>query len=114
MLATMGYHVGDTEGETTPIRRQILKQLLERQLPMVKSPAYTDEWGTPNSLQRYRKLVRVLENQLNNPHNSSRPNMERSMIEWREDLEWIQANFSHIFGLDIGGLRVRDVSCDSP
>jgi hypothetical protein len=114
MLATLGYHVGDTEGEATPIRRQIIKQLLERQLPMVRSPAYTDEWGSPNSSQRYSKLVRVLESQISNAHNSTRPNMDRSIIEWREDLEWIQTNFSHISGLDIGGLRVRDVSCDSP
>jgi len=113
MLATLGYHVGDTEGERTATRRQIIKYLLERQLPMVQSPAYTDEWDAPNSPRRYNKLVQVLESQINNPHNG-RPSMARSMIEWREDLEWIQANFSHISGFDTGGPRVRDVSCDSP
>ena len=96
MLATLGYHVGNTEGIKTPIRRRILKHLLERQLPMVQSPAYTDEWGAPNSSQRYKKLIRFLESQLDNPHNNNRPNMERSMIEWREDVEWIQTTFSHL------------------
>src|ERR1700681_4864087 len=45
MLATLGYRVGSVNGEKTPNRRRILKQLLERQLPMVGSPTYTDEWG---------------------------------------------------------------------
>src|SRR5437899_1249505 len=35
MLATLGYRVGSVNGEKTPIRRQILKHLLELQLPLV-------------------------------------------------------------------------------
>jgi hypothetical protein len=89
MLATLGYHVGNTEGERTPIRRLILKNLLERQLPMVESPIYTDEWGTAKSPKRYWKLVRFLESQISNPRNNNAPNMEKAMIEWSEDLEWV-------------------------
>ena len=96
MLATLGYHVGNTEGESTPIRRLILKHLMERQLPLVKSPIYTDEWGTPNSPKRYYKLIRVLESQLTNPHAINAPNMARAMIEWSEDLDWVQKTFSHL------------------
>ena len=46
MLATLGYRVGSVNGEKTPIRRTILELILEQlQLPIVGSPAYTDEWG---------------------------------------------------------------------
>jgi len=95
MLATLGYRVGSVNGEKTPNRRRILKHLLERQLPMVGSPAYTDEWGAPKSSKRYDKLNRFLESQLNNPGNINRPNMAKAMIEWREDLDWVQTTYAH-------------------
>lgn len=97
MLATLGYRVGSVNGEKTPIRRQILELLLEQlQLPIVGSPAYTDEWGEPKSSKRYKKLVRFLESQLTNPSNINRPNMEKAMIEWAEDLEWVQKNYAQL------------------
>jgi hypothetical protein len=95
MLATLGYHVGNQNGERTPVRCLILKQVIERELPLVQSPAYTDEWGPPKSSKRYHKLVRVIESQLSNSRHNSMPNMERSMIEWSEDLEQIPVDFTH-------------------
>jgi hypothetical protein len=97
MLSTLGYRVGSVNGEKTTIRRQVLKLVLEQlQLPIVGSPAYTDEWGEPNSSKRYEKLIRFLESQLSNPGNINRPNMEKAMIEWAEDLEWVQRNYAHL------------------
>jgi hypothetical protein len=97
MLATLGYRVGSVNGEKTPIRRKILELILEQlQLPIVGSPAYTDEWGEPNSSKRYNKLVRFLESQLTNPSNINRPNMGKAMIEWAEDLEWVQTKCAHL------------------
>ena len=84
------------QGQKTPIRRQILKHLLERQLPMVGSPAYTEEWGAPKSSKRYEKLTRVLESQLSNPGDINRPNMEKAIIELAEDLEWVQRTYAHL------------------
>src|SRR5262245_29439715 len=78
MLQELGYKVGEN-GERTQARRQILSLLLERELPMVGSPAYTDEWGTPNSPKRYWKLVRFFEAQLTN---RAHRNMDKAMIEW--------------------------------
>jgi hypothetical protein len=95
MLATLGYHVGSVSGERTSVRRKILSRVLEEQLPMVGSPAYTYEWGTPNSAKRYQKLVHVFESQINNPANHNKPNMEKAMIEWREDLEWVRKTYEH-------------------
>jgi hypothetical protein len=93
MLATLGYRVGATNGETKAARRRILKHVLEGHLPLVSSPGYTDEWGLPNSTKRYSKLIQFLESQLNNPANREH---ERAMIEWSEDLDWVQQNCPHL------------------
>lgn len=92
MLHELGYRVGQ-EGEKTPIRRQILKRVIELELPLVSSPAYTHEWGTPNSSKRYWKLTRFLEGQLSNP---AYREMEKAMIEWFEDLEWVKKTYAHL------------------
>jgi hypothetical protein len=93
MLATMGYRVGATKGETTAIRRRILKHVLEGHLPVVGSSGYTDEWGLPKSTKRFSKLIQFLESQLTNPANCEH---ERAMIEWSEDLSWVQQNYLHL------------------
>lgn len=93
MLATLGYHVGATNGESTVTRRRILKHVLEGQLPMVSSLSYTEEWGLPNSKRRYSKLIQFLESQLNNPANQK---SERAMIEWSQDLDWVRRTYSHL------------------
>jgi hypothetical protein len=102
MLQELGYKVGES-GERTPTRRQILTHLLEHELPLVGSPSYTDEWGTPNSPKRYWKLVRFFESQLTNRahHNRAHHNMDKAMIEWSEDLEWVQRTYAHL------GVEVR-------
>jgi hypothetical protein len=93
MLATLGYRVGATKGETKAVRRRILKHVLEGHLPMVGSPGYTDEWGLPKSTKRFSKLIQFLESQLTNPANREH---ERAMIEWSEDLSWVQQNYLHL------------------
>jgi hypothetical protein len=47
MLAKFGYHVGAVNGVEIDARRKILRHFVESQLPMVGSPAYSDEWGEP-------------------------------------------------------------------
>jgi len=93
MLANLGYHVGSTNGQTAAVRRRILKHVLERQLPLVSSFRYTDEWGPPNSPKRYSKLSQFLANQLTNPANRAKT---RAIMEWSEDLDWMQQNYQHL------------------
>jgi hypothetical protein len=93
MLATLGYRVGTTNGETKAIRRRILKHVIEGNLPLVGSPGYTSDWGLPNSTKRYSKLIQFLESQLANPANREH---ERAIIEWGEDLDWARQNYPHL------------------
>ncbi|HLB79212.1 MAG TPA: hypothetical protein VJJ77_01800 [Dongiaceae bacterium] len=92
MLAALGYHVGHAKGVPTPLRQRILKFVMEGQLPMVGSPAYTDEWGEPMSRKRLDKVISTL-NLLADPGAQSQRNMERAMIEWSEDLDWVIKTF---------------------
>jgi hypothetical protein len=92
MLAEFGYHVGQ-KGEKTAIRRIILALVVEGELPIVASPAYTAQWGAPNSSQRYRKLINFLQAQTTKP---ACANMAKAMIEWSEDLDWVRQNYGHL------------------
>ncbi len=90
MLHELGYHVGEN-GERREIRRRILKHVLEGELPLVSSIAYTLEWGSPGTKQRYWKLTRFLEGQI---ANRAYEYMEKAIIEWSEDLDWVREPYS--------------------
>jgi hypothetical protein len=92
MLSALGYHVGHSHGVPAAIRHRILRHLLEGELPLVQSPAYTDEWGEPKSPTRYGKLIRTLESLANDPRLDAQLNMEKAIIEWREDIDWVKQN----------------------
>ena len=85
MLKTLGYSVGNS-GEKLKIRRQILRTLMVSVLPVVGSPAYTASWGSPNSVKRYKKLETTLNSFIANAD----PGWEKAILEWREDLDYIQ------------------------
>jgi hypothetical protein len=88
MLGALGYHVGHAEGRPPRLRREILTFMLIGELPMVHSATYTEEWGEPGSLKRYRKLVRFLQNNIES--NQTKPNMKLAVKDWTEDLAWLQ------------------------
>lgn len=88
LLGALGYHVGQSHGAATEMRRLILKFVLEGELPMIHSASYMLEWGEPNSSKRFEKLVRVLENLIEG--NRRKPNSKLAVKQWSEDLEWLR------------------------
>jgi hypothetical protein len=86
MLASLGYHVGNN-GETLAVRRRILKHVLEGELPVVGSVAYTAEWGRPLTQQRFDKLTRFFMNMLDGARNN--PGMTSAIAHWQADLDWV-------------------------
>lgn len=72
MLAALGYRVGQIEGRPPRARKEILKYVLEGELPMVHSASYREEWGEPKSSKRYRKVVRFLQNNIENKASCAR------------------------------------------
>ena len=91
MLKTLGYAVGEN-GVKTKLRREILDYIMEGPLPIVASPAYTFEWGEPLTKARYDKLTRSLRAFIDGGEN--REGMEKAIIEWMEDLEYIETEYS--------------------
>ena len=90
MLRTLGYSVGEN-GVKTKLRREILDYIMEGPLPIVESPAYTFEWGEPLTNTRFHKLTRSLRAFIDGAEN--REGMEKSMIEWMEDLEYLESMY---------------------
>lgn len=88
MLGALSYRVGQTDGRPSRIRKEIQRYVLGGELPMVHSVSYTEEWGEPGSNKRYGKLVRFLQNNIEN--NQNKPSMKVAVKDWSEDLAWIE------------------------
>lgn len=93
VLGALGYHVGHSQGKSSDTRRMVLKYVLEGELPMIHSVNYMNEWGEPNSLQRFEKLARVLANMIEG--NQRNPNSKLAVRQWREDLDWLKNDHAH-------------------
>ena len=89
MMSTMGYRVGDTQGIKQQYRIMIMIEILKGPLPFVESPSYMREWGNDGSLDRYNKLKRFLNGEINSP---LQRNNYRAIAEWKEDLKWLEEN----------------------
>lgn len=89
MMSTMGYRVGDTQGIKQEYRIMIMIEILKGPLPFVESPSYMREWGNDGSLDRYKKLKRFLNGEINSP---LQRNNYRAIAEWKEDLKWLEDN----------------------
>ena len=86
MLAELGYHVGNN-GERLSVRRQILKHVVERELPVVGSVAYTSEWGRPKTRQRVEKLTNFFIGMIESARGNR--DMTTAVAHWEADLEWV-------------------------
>ncbi|MGJ4913305.1 hypothetical protein ACQR10_06255 [Bradyrhizobium sp. HKCCYLRH2060] len=86
MLAALGYHVGNN-GESLAVRRRILRHVIEGDLPVIESVAYTNEWGGPGSQQRLEKLMRVLSNMVEGARNN--PSKTAAIAHWQADMDWL-------------------------
>ena len=89
MMSTMGYRVGDTQGIKQEYRIIIMIEILKGPLPFVESPSYMGEWGGDGSLDRYNKLKRFLNGEINSP---LQRNNYRAIAEWKDDLKWLEDN----------------------
>jgi len=89
IMSTMGYRVGDTQGIKQEYRTMIMIEILKGPLPFVESPDYMREWGEDGSLDRYNKLKRFLNGEINSP---LQRNNYRAISEWKEDLKWLEKN----------------------
>ena len=61
MLSFYGYHVGSTLGRSEDFRREVLSKIFhEKNLPLVGSLSYVEEWGASSSKKRLNKINNCL------------------------------------------------------
>ena len=95
MLKSFQYAVGN-DGLSQKKRQNILNMIFNSDLPVVGSPAYTLEWGEKKSKKRYYKINRTLNSLLSSATSNKREGWEKAVIEWREDIEYIENNLKKL------------------
>ena len=88
MLSYLDYHVGKS-GKVRHVRRQILLEMFERELPPLNSWLYVDEWCQPQSSGRLRKLAETLAAFARNAKRRDSEAMRYAIEHWEEDLDFL-------------------------
>jgi hypothetical protein len=92
MLSFLGYHVGN-DGQPQPLRRAILVEICEGELPPVCSQTYLAQWGAPRSPERYHKLVRTLIALAESESRKPQQNLKRAIGERIDDLRFLRDRY---------------------
>lgn len=92
LLARMRYHVGK-DGVPTPLRRTILAQVVEGEIPPIPNPTYMDDWGDAGTEKRLQKLVNSLVFFVTDNMRFKDAARAKAIIEWQEDLDWLKTTY---------------------
>jgi len=92
-LKFMGYKVGETDGEPVGIRERILREIFSGEIPPVFPPAYLDEWGDSNSVQRLQKMAESIAAFVRNAKRRRNSKMAAAIRDWENDLEYLYYEF---------------------
>lgn len=93
MLRYMGYQVGSTNGAPMGIRRTLLEQIFEGELPPVFEPSYLEKWGPPGSPMRLRQLAETLAAFVRNNKRRSNFSYAGAIRDWESDLNFLYDDF---------------------
>jgi hypothetical protein len=96
MLSFLGYRVGEMNPTPSTIRMRILEYILGFHLPPLDGPYYFTQWGVPQSIGRFRKLIATLDCLARTAECRRRSVCRRAIADWRGDeaalLEWATFN----------------------
>jgi hypothetical protein len=93
MLATFGYHVGETNGVSEAKRRFLLDQIFSINLPPINSVFYMKEWAAPGTQARLKKLAETLAAFTRNKKRDSSKNFLKACEEWEADLRYLKEKY---------------------
>lgn len=93
LLVAVGYRVGQTQGVATPMRRAILREVFEGELPPVESPDYIREWGPPATPARLRKLAETLASLTRNEKRRREASLRRAIEQREDDLRFLHDEY---------------------
>lgn len=98
-LKMFGYTVGVTDGWRQSDREAFLSDFMEMNLPAVVEATFDDEYGTPMSAKRLRKIANVIASNASLRARND-PNRYRVAIEqWESDLEFLRRKYYDGLGL---------------
>jgi len=89
-LTVMGYRVG-ASGVDTMTRRSILRAALSAPIPSVGGADYMEQWGTPASGTRLRRIAEQLVSNVATHRN--RISHAVAVEDWQGDLRWLKETF---------------------
>ena len=92
-LAFMGYHAGKTAGLSTPHRQGILVRIFTGEIPSVFPRKYLQDWGTPSSAQRLRKMATAIAFSLRSKLSTNDPHMYEAIADWATDLQFLHDTY---------------------
>ena len=93
LLKFMGYVVGRTDGEPREVREAILAEIFSGQLPLIVSAAYMNEWGSPKSAQRLRKMAETIAALTRNAKRRRDSVMDDAIRDWESDLQMLYERY---------------------
>jgi hypothetical protein len=93
MLGALGYHVGETQGVKPAIRQQILREIVDGELPPLNSYEYAKEWGEPGTTDRLRKLAETLASLTRNEKRRRQVSLGRAVEEREADLRMLHDEY---------------------
>ena len=93
MLSALGYHVGITHGVSASLRRRILREIVDGELPPLNSHEYTAEWGEPGTADRLRKLAETIASLTRNEKRRRQVSLQRAIDEREADLRMLRDEY---------------------
>ena len=92
VLDDNGYHVGNAGVERNE-RHRILTRVFTTKLNNVTSLEYMDEWGTPNSRMRLKKMADSIATFACNAKGRNDADYQQAIDDWEEDLSWLKKTY---------------------
>jgi hypothetical protein len=89
LFSYLGYRVGNTQGVSSFVRHQILRQIFERHLPPVFPATYLLQWGSPRSSDRLRKMAETLAAFVRNAKRRNQDTLFDAIRSWEADLRYL-------------------------
>lgn len=98
-LTLFGYKVGKINGWPTHKRRVFLTQFMEMELPGEVQALFDDEYGSPLSVVRLRKVANLLANNASLRYRIDARMYAEAIADWEDDLSFLRQKYYEGAGL---------------
>ena len=95
VLATMGYHVGNSSSLLPHQRREILRKAYEDYIPFVERN-YMLKWGAPKTSTRLARIAEYLVYLITERAKAQNQDFQDNttcIADWESDLRWLKEEF---------------------